>query len=66
MGHSDVVKVLITIGKANVNARDADLETPLRKALSRNHLEVVKLLVNLGKAEVPPEIADKVQKILTD
>eukprot|EP00029_Vermamoeba_vermiformis_P003176 TRINITY_DN13551_c0_g1_i1.p1 TRINITY_DN13551_c0_g1~~TRINITY_DN13551_c0_g1_i1.p1 ORF type:complete len:167 (-),score=52.34 TRINITY_DN13551_c0_g1_i1:61-561(-) len=47
-GKDDVVSWLIHDAKCDINARDADGNTPLIKAASRGHISTVKLLLQSG------------------
>ena len=51
-GHLDVVRVLISEFKADVNVQDISGVTPLHKAASRGNLGVVRVLISEFKADV--------------
>jgi ankyrin repeat protein len=47
-----VVKLLLETGKAEVDSKDVNGQTPLSKAAQGGHEAVVKLLLETGEAEV--------------
>jgi len=50
-GHLEVVKTLLTEGKADANIADNNAQTPLYWVSCNGHVEVVKALLNEGKAD---------------
>jgi ankyrin repeat protein len=51
-GHEDVVSLLLNTGKAGLDARDVNGETPLSWAARNGHGAIVKLLLATGKVDV--------------
>ena len=49
----ECMRILLDVGKANVNAKDNGSNTPLHLAASRGHIEAVTLLIERG-AEINP------------
>ncbi|XP_019852817.1 PREDICTED: uncharacterized protein LOC109582514 [Amphimedon queenslandica] len=47
-GNSEIIKLLITKGKADVNAVDEDNKTPLFNAVKKGSIEVVEILLTNG------------------
>ena len=47
------MRILLDVGKANVNAKNNDSNTPLHWAASRGHIEAATLLIERG-AEINP------------
>jgi ankyrin repeat protein len=54
MGDSDAVKVLLSVGKPDVNAKNADYEeqTVLMLAAQCGHIDIVEMLLTVGEADV--------------
>ncbi|KAF5675926.1 ankyrin repeat-containing protein [Fusarium denticulatum] len=51
-GHEAVVKMLLDIGKVNIDARDKGGQTPLSCAAENGHEVVVEMLLDTGKVDV--------------
>ena len=49
---TDIVELLITIYKCDVNCRTVNNWTPVHEASLRRHLDVVKCLYNTGKCDL--------------
>ena len=47
-GHLDVVKLLVRVGKADVNNKNENGSTPLHVAMNQGHTHVVKFLIRKG------------------
>ena len=52
-GRMECMRILLDVGKANVNAKDNGSNTPLDYAASRGHIEAATLLIERG-AEINP------------
>jgi len=52
LGHEAVVKLLLATGKADVDSKDNEGQTPLSWAALLGHEAVVKLLLATGKADI--------------
>ena len=52
-GRMECMRILLDVGKANVNAKDNGSDTPLDYAASRGHIEAATLLIERG-AEINP------------
>jgi ankyrin repeat protein len=51
-GHKVVVKVLLEIGKANINLKDSNKQTALLLVVEKGYKVVVKVLLEIGKANI--------------
>ncbi|OAQ70165.1 ankyrin repeats (3 copies) domain-containing protein [Pochonia chlamydosporia 170] len=51
MGHAEVVRVLLDVGRANVNAQNHYQHTPLTEAAGHGHAAVVKMLLDTGDVD---------------
>lgn len=43
-GHTEAVRLLLDLEKANLDVLDSTNSTPLRAAMANSHLEIVKIL----------------------
>ena len=55
-GHIETVKVLFSVGKADIEAKDNDGRTPLILAACYGDRDMIKMLLGIGKANI--EVAD--------
>ena len=53
VGHEAIIRLLVNIGKVNINSKDTKYSlTPLSWATREGHKAVVRLLLVIGKANI--------------